>query len=299
AGPIGCEMAQSFARFGSQVTVLQSAGRIMDREDADAVKRVEKAFAQDGIRVVTKYKATQVEKRGSEKVIRYEADGKKAELVVDEILVGVGRSPNVEGLDLEKVGVEYDAKTGVHVNDQLQTTNPRIYAAGDISSRFKFTHAAEALAAIVIQNALFKMHKTASALVIPWCTYTDPEVAHVGLYGDQAEKLGIPVQTFVHEFHDVDRAILDGEEDGFVKVHVKKGTDQILGATIVARHAGEMIGELTLAMTAKIGLRSLAGVIHPYPTQAEAIKRTGGAYYKSKLTPFVKGAMARWMAWTR
>jgi len=185
------------------------------------------------------------------------------------------------------------------VNDRLQTTNPRIYAAGDICSRYQFTHAADFMVRTVIRNALFKGRGKASALTIPWCTYTSPEVAHVGLYEHDAREQGIEPDTLVQEFKDVDRAILEGEEDGFVKVHVKKGTDQILGATIVARNAGDMIGEITLAMTQGIGLGKIANTIHPYPTRAEAIRRVGDAYNRTRLTPFVTSLFRRWLTWTR
>jgi len=189
------------------------------------------------------------------------------------------------------------AKTGVTVNDFLQTANPRIYAAGDVCQAHKFTHTADAAARIVIQNALFRGRKRYSALTIPWCTYTDPEIAHVGMYERDARERGIPVDTFVREMKEVDRAIADGEEEGFVKVHVRKGTDKILGATIVARHAGEMINEISLAMVGGIGLGALGGVIHSYPTQAEAIKQVGDLYNRTRLTPFVRKLLAWWLKW--
>jgi pyruvate/2-oxoglutarate dehydrogenase complex dihydrolipoamide dehydrogenase (E3) component len=220
-------------------------------------------------------------------------------VAVDEILVGAGRVPNVDGLGLETVGVAYDRRDGVTVNDRLQTTNPRIYGAGDICMSEKFTHAADFAARVVIQNTLFMGRKTLSSLTIPWCTYTDPEVAHVGLYEHDAEKRGIPIDTYLRPLSEVDRAVTDGEEDGFVKVHVRKGGDKIVGATIVARHAGEMINELTLAMTAGIGLGRLASVIHPYPTQAEAIRQIGDMFNRTRLTPTVKRLFAAWLRWTR
>ncbi len=173
-----------------------------------------------------------------------------------------------------------------------------IYAAGDICSRFKFTHAADFLARIVIRNALFLGRAKASALTIPWCTYTSPEIAHVGLYERDAIGQKTTVDTYVQELADVDRAILDGQSDGFVKVHVRRGGDRIVGATVVAEHAGEMISELTLAMVSGTGLGKLANVIHPYSTQAEAIRKTGDAYNRSRLTPLVKRLFEKWLAWT-
>ncbi len=212
----------------------------------------------------------------SGKRLTVDSHGQQYDIAVDEILVGVGRRPNVEGLDLDTVGVAVE-KTGVKVNDRLQTTNPRIYAAGDICSPYKFTHAADFQARIVIQNALFLGRAKASALTIPWCTYTDPEIAHVGMYEREAQTKGLPVRTFVQELGDVDRAVLDGETEGFVKVLVRAGTDKILGATVVARHAGEMLPELTLAIGHGLGLGKIASTIHSYPTQAEAIRKLGDA----------------------
>ena len=298
-GPIGCELAQAFRRLGSEVVLFHSASHILNREDSDAAEILQQSFIRDGIRLILDCKTKRVERKNGEKVIHFECQGNEDGVAIDEILLGVGRAPNVEGLNLESVGVKYDKREGVVVNDQLQTTTPSIYAAGDICLKYKFTHTADATARIVIQNALFWGHKKQSALTIPWCTYTDPEIAHVGIYERDAPEKGIPLETFIRPLKEVDRAIADGEEEGFVKVHVRKGTDEILGATIVARHAGEMISELTLAIVGNLGLKTLANVIHAYPTQAEAIKQVADAYNRTRLTPFVKGLFARWLAWTR
>ena len=174
-GPIGCEMAQAFGRFGSQVSVFQCHPQILDREDAEAGQRVQDAFRRDGIQLFLDSKVFRVESRAGEKRVHLECSGRTRQVAVDEVLVAAGRAPNVDGLGLEAAGVDYDRRRGVAVNDQLQTSNKRIYAAGDVCSRYKFTHAADALARIVIQNALFMGRKKASALTIPWCTYTDPE----------------------------------------------------------------------------------------------------------------------------
>jgi pyruvate/2-oxoglutarate dehydrogenase complex dihydrolipoamide dehydrogenase (E3) component len=299
AGPIGCEMAQSFARFGSQVTLIEATGQILPREDQDAAERVRDSLERDGVKIICGGKAASVVREGEERIISLDCAGQKHEVRCDTILVGVGRSPNVEGMNLEAVGVDYDTREGVKVDDRLRTTNPKIYAAGDICSQFKFTHAADAMARIVIQNALFFGRAKASALTIPWCTYTDPEIAHVGLYADQAREQGIDVQTFTIELSDVDRAILDGEDNGLLKVHVKKGSDKIVGATLVASHAGEMISQITLAMTARVGLGTLAKTIHPYPTQAEIIKKAADAYSRTRLTPTVKAIFKNLLAWRR
>jgi pyruvate/2-oxoglutarate dehydrogenase complex dihydrolipoamide dehydrogenase (E3) component/uncharacterized membrane protein YdjX (TVP38/TMEM64 family) len=301
-GPIGCELAQAFERLGSQVTLLHKNAHLLDREDMDAAALVQKAFLREDIALRLNATIARVESNAGGKLIYYEAQGKQETLEVDEILIGTGRAPNVEGLNLEAVGVQYDPRKGVHVNDCLQTTNPRIYAAGDVCLNWKFTHAADFSARIVIQNALFLGRKKASALTMPWCTYTDPEIAHVGLYESRdggTRERGIELDTYVREFKEVDRAVLDGEQDGFVKFHVRKGHDEILGATIVARHAGEMISEISVAMASRIGLGKLASVIHPYPTQAEAIRQCGDAYNRTRLTPTVKKWMNRWLAWQR
>ena len=298
-GPIGCELAQAFQRLGSQVTLFHNKGHLLDREDAAAAEIVQQAFLREGITLVLNSKIKSVARQGAEKILRYEADGQEKFVTVEEILASAGRAPNVEGLNFEGVGVQYDKRRGVAVSDQLQTTNPRIYAAGDICMDWKFTHAADAAARIVIQNALFFGRKKLSALTMPWCTYTDPEVAHVGLDERTAHERGLEVTTFSRDFKEVDRAVTDGEESGFVKIHVQKGTDKILGATLVARHAGEMISEISVAMAGGVGLGALGSVIHPYPTQAEAIKHCGDAYNRTRLTPTVKKLSARWLAWTR
>ena len=188
---------------------------------------------------------------------------------------------------------------GVKVDDRMRTTNRRIFAAGDVASRFKFTHMSDATARIVIRNALFFGRDRISALTVPWCTYTDPEVGHVGLNEREARERGIAVTTFVQELRDVDRAVLDGEVSGFVKVHVRQGGDQIVGATIVARHAGEMLSELTLAIARGVGLGAIATVIHPYPTQAEAIKKVADAFNRTRLTPRVKRLFTIWFSLSR
>lgn len=299
AGPLGCELAQAFARLGSRVSIIERTDRLLPREDPDAAAVLEAAFERDGIEVRRRTECVRVSVEGGGKRLHFSCDGRRDALAVDEILVGAGRLPNVQGLNLEAVGVRYDERSGVQVDDRLRTTNRRIYAAGDVCLRHKFTHTADAAARIVIRNALFWGRARLSALVVPWCTYTDPEIAHVGLYEADAAERGIAVDTFVERFEELDRAIVDGERDGLVKIHVRRGTDRILGATIVARHAGEMISEVTVAMAGKVGLGKLADVIHPYPTQAEAIKRVADTYNRTRLTPRAKALVTRLMAWRR
>ncbi len=298
-GPIGCELAQSFARLGSQVTLIERSARILAKENEAAALVVAAALQQDGVTILTDAVVNQVEAQSGQNRLHVTQMGSAVVVEADEILVGAGRVPNVEGLNLEAVGVKYDLRDGVVVNDRLQTTNPRIFAAGDVCSPYKFTHAADFMARIVIQNALFFGRARASELTIPRCTYTSPEVAHVGLTEHEAREKGIAIQTFTQDFQHIDRAILEGETSGFVKVHLARGTDRILGATIVAEHAGEMIGELTLAIKARIGLRTIGATIHPYPTVAEAIRKLGDQYNRTRLTPFVKGMFHRWLSWTR
>ena len=304
AGPIGCEMAQSFARFGSQVFLFEQSDHVLPREDRDAAAIVQAQMQQDGVQFIFHSKIQGVERRDNTKVIGYETNGTTQEVVVDEILVGVGRAPNVGGLGLEHVSVEFDVRTGVKVNARLQTTNPKIFAAGDICFPFKFTHTADAQAQIVIQNALFPHpfglgYSSTDNLIIPWTTYTQPEIAHVGLYEKDAKAKGIEIDTFTFHLNEVDRAILDGEDEGFARVHVKKGTDQIVGATIVASHAGDMISEYTVAMKGGLGLNTIASTIHPYPTQAEVIKRTANAWRKTTLTESKKQFLSKLFSWTR
>ncbi len=303
AGPIGCELAQSFARFGSQIYLIEAMHGIMPNEDRDAAAIVQQSMTRDGLQLLCCGKDLKVSKTEGGKRLTVDSHGQQYDVTVDEILVGVGRTPNVEGLGLETVGVEYD-KAGVRVNDRLQTSNPRIYAAGDICSKYKFTHAADAMAAIVIQNALFPHpfglgQASANSLIMPWCTFTEPEVAHVGMYEKEAKEKGIEVDTFTFKLDEVDRAILDGQDEGFARVHVKKGTDQILGATIVAAHAGDMINEYSLAMKAGVGLGTIAGVIHPYPTQAEVVKKTANLWRKSTFTEGKKQFLQKLFAWLR
>ena len=304
SGPIGCELSQAFQRLGSQVTLLEMQHQIMGREDSAAARIVEAALRADGVRIELEAQLGGVIRVPEGKRLRYEQGGESHELVVDEIMVGVGRAPNVEGLGLEEAGVEYDVRKGVAVDDHLRTRNKRIFAAGDICLPAKFTHTADASARIAVQNALFGSllpfaRKRVSALTIPWCTYTDPEVAHVGMYAHDAESAGIAHDEFQIELAHNDRSQTEGDEAGFVKVLVEHGTDRILGATIVAAHAGEMISEISVAMAAKLGLGGINDVIHPYPTQAEAIRAAGGAYTRTRLTPRVARLFETILRWSR
>jgi pyruvate/2-oxoglutarate dehydrogenase complex dihydrolipoamide dehydrogenase (E3) component len=298
-GPLGCELAQAFSRLGCRVAIVQKEPQFLPKEERDAAQILAQAFEREGIRVHLNTEVTRVALRDGQKTAELVSAGRESSLVVDEILAGPGRAPNVRGLDLERAGVAYDEVAGVRVDDRLRTTNPRVFAAGDVCLETKFTHMADETARIVVHNALFFGRRRLSSLIVPWCTYTDPEIAHVGMYVREAVDRGIPVKTFTIPMHDVDRAVTDGEHEGFFKVHVRDGTDRILGATAVSRHAGEMISELTLAMEAGVGLKTIARVIHPYPTQAEAIRKAADANNRARLTPLRKRLLARWLAWRR
>jgi pyruvate/2-oxoglutarate dehydrogenase complex dihydrolipoamide dehydrogenase (E3) component len=303
AGPIGCELAQAFGRLGCRVVLIEKSRQVMGREDPDAAAVVQRALERDGVRVMLGADVRSVRVADGEKRLRVAGDARDEEVAADAVLVGVGRTPNVEGLDLEAVGVRHDAG-GVEVDDFLRTTNRRIFAAGDVCMRWKFTHAADAAAKIVVQNALFPFvprpwKPRLSKLVMPWCTYTDPEVAHVGWSAREAEAHGVAVDTIHVPLERTNRAVLDGETEGFARIHLARGRDRIVGATVVAAHAGEMVSELTLAMVTGAGLRTLLGVIHPYPTQSEVIKRAAGEHARSRLTPAVAAILGRLMAWQR
>ena len=292
-GPVGCELAQCFARFGSEVTLLHRGAQLLPREDADAAAIVEGALRRDGVRVMLNATITRVYKRGVDIVVAVRHDAGDAEFVGDELLVAIGRAPNVERLGLELAGVSC-TPAGVTVDDRFRTTNARVYAAGDVCSPLQFTHAADFQARAVIQNALFFGRVKGSNLVVPWATYTSPEVAHVGHTAASATAAGLDVHTIDVPLHDVDRARLDGQTDGFARVHVQAGRDTILGATIVAEHAGDLISEITLAMTNGLGLGAIGKTIHPYPTQGDVLRKVADAWRRTKLTPFVKAVFRRW-----
>ncbi len=292
AGPIGCELAQAFARLGARVTLLDRGARLLERDDAEAAAVVERALARDGVHVLHGAEVTRVHTRGGDASLHVRHAGHDLTLDADALLVAVGRTPNVDGLGLEAARVHYDARGGVTVDDRLCTSNPRVYAVGDVCSPLKFTHAADFQARLVVQNALFFGRGRASALVTPWVTYTSPEVAQVGLTQQEAAARGVAVDVITVPLAEVDRAVIDDETEGFCRVLVARGTDRLVGATLVGAHAGETIGELTLAMTNKLGLSAIGRTMHPYPTQSEALRKAADAWRRRKLTPRVKGLLA-------
>jgi pyruvate/2-oxoglutarate dehydrogenase complex dihydrolipoamide dehydrogenase (E3) component len=296
-GPLGCELAQAFARFGARVTVVEMGPRILLRDDPDGAAVVARALAADGVDLRLGRTLARVESRTRGATLHL-ARGERAEAVdADHVLVAVGRSPNVEGLGLEVAGIAYDPERGIAVDDGLRTTNRRVWAAGDVCATARFTHVADAHARLVLRNALFPGRERANARPVPWCTYTDPELAQLGHTARSAEEAGIDVTTFTQPLGAVDRALLDGETDGFARVHVRRRSDEIVGATIVARHAGETISEMAVAIAGGLGLGRLAEVVHPYPTQAEMLRKLADQYRRTRLTPRVRRLLEMWLRW--
>ncbi|MCG8458790.1 MAG: mercuric reductase [Holophagales bacterium] len=298
AGPVGCEMAQAFARLGSEVVLWNRAEQVLPREDPDAAAIVAASMARDGVAI---HGGVQVERvRSDDGGIVVTARGARGPLenTVDHLLVAVGRAPNVDGLGLEAAGVEYD-RSGVEVDDRLRTSNKRIFAVGDVASEHKFTHTADAQARLVIRNAFFFGRSKASDLVVPWCTYTSPELAHVGLTAEEARARGDQVETLTVKLDDVDRARLDGEDEGFLRIHLRKGKGEVLGGTLVAAHAGDMAGLLSLVATHGIGLSQLSSTIFPYPTQAEVFRKIGDLYNRRRLTPAASRFFELWFRFFR
>ena len=288
-GPIGCELAQAFARLGSAVTIIEAAPRLLPREDADASRIVERALIADGVTVVHRATVKSAHRSHAVRTLTYTVDGEQRDVDGDAILLAMGRAPNVEGIGLSAAHVRYGPK-GIEVDDRFRTSNRRVFAIGDCASRYQFTHAADAQARLAVPNALFygMGGGKASDLVMPWCTYTSPEVAHTGMTAFEADEAGETVETITIPFADVDRAVLDGDEEGFLRVYLNRGSDRILGATLVTDHAGETISELTAAIVNGIGLGGLGMTIHPYPTQAESIRKAADAHRRGRLTPRVR-----------
>lgn len=288
-GPIGCELAQAFVRFGARVTVMEAGPRILPHDDPDAAEIVAGALRRDGVEILTDARVDSVARDGAGTTIRLTRGGASTEIAASHLLVAAGRAANVEGLGLEAAAVEFDGD-GVGVDERMRTSNPRVYAIGDVASRFRFTHAADAQARMVVRNALFFGRGKSTDLIIPWCTYTSPELAHTGIGADEVAQAGDGIETITIPLADVDRARTDGETEGFVRVHLRSGSDTIVGATIVAEHAGELITQVTQAMTAGVGLGKLGDTIYPYPTTAEALRKAADAWRRTKLTPAAKRA---------
>ncbi|MBZ0170678.1 dihydrolipoyl dehydrogenase [Candidatus Methylomirabilis lanthanidiphila] len=280
-GPIGLEFAQLFARFGVRVTVLEVVGQILPREDQEIAQSLEAIFRAEGIDIHTCTKAFRIEKDGAEKIVHGECTGTAKTFRAEEIFLATGRRPNVEGLNLEAAGVRYDGK-GVVVDDTLRTTARNIWASGDVTGKLLFTHVAEYQARLVVRNALFPLTSKANYRVVPWCTFTDPEVARVGLTEVDAREQFGHVKVYRHSFGDLDRALCDGEAVGLTKlVCTPKG--KIVGAHIMGPQAGDLIQEVVLAMRKGLPVGALSQTIHVYPTLAEGVRRAADLYYREKL----------------
>jgi len=300
-GPIGCELTQAFARFGAQVTQVEMLPRLLVREDPEVSALVQKSFAADGVAVLVNHKAKQVVVEGGEKFLVVESAGVESRVAFDAILVAVGRVANTTGYGLEELGIAVTKSRTVEVNEFLETGYPNIYACGDVAGPYQFTHTAAHMAWYASVNALFGRFRRFKVdySVIPWATFTEPEVARVGLNEQEAKEKGIAHQVVTYGIDDLDRAIADGEAHGFVKVIVRPGSDAILGATIVGEHAGDLIAEFVAAMRHGIGLNKVLGTIHIYPTLAEANKFAAGAWKRSTVTHGQMTFLAAFHAWTR
>ncbi len=293
-GPIGCELAQVLARLGVRVVLVEMLDRLLPRDDADASGVVAAALAREGVEVRVGTQAAGFARQGTAIEALLRTKGGEETVLVDKLLVAVGRAANVDSLDLGKAGVAFTPK-GITVDAHLETTAPGIFACGDVAGPFAFTHTADYQARIVVRNILapWPFWAKADYRTVPWVTYTDPEVAQVGTTEAEAAKQRIPVDVHRLSFEDLDRAVLEREEHGFVKVVCARGKDAILGATVVGPHAGEVIHELVLAMKTGVGLSTLSGTIHAYPTFSAAVQRVGDIYARTRLTPFARKVTSR------
>jgi pyruvate/2-oxoglutarate dehydrogenase complex dihydrolipoamide dehydrogenase (E3) component len=295
-GPIGCELGQALSRLGVKITIVEYVPQILGPEDIDVGRFMQTQFEAEGITVQHCTEAARVSMRDG--LVTLEGNykppgatkGSPVRFTADALLLAVGRCPMMKALNLEAAGVKYTAN-GVEVNDYLQTSQRHIYAAGDIANRLKFTHTADFTARIVVRNILMPfqfLRQKVDWSVVPWCTYTDPEVAHVGLGEKEAKQKNVEHDLFVVSLGDVDRAVVESEDAGFAKILTGKGSDKILGATMVGPHAGDLLHEFVLAMKADIGLGTIASTIHAYPTFAELARKAGDKYNKTRLTPRAK-----------
>jgi pyruvate/2-oxoglutarate dehydrogenase complex dihydrolipoamide dehydrogenase (E3) component len=277
-GPLGCEMAQALRRLGAQVTIIQNDPKFLPREERDAAEILSRAMARDGVEIRLNTTVTGARIQNGAKILETVNNDVKTDIETDLVLLSIGRVPNVEDLGLEQIGVAFDHKRGIVIDDFFQTANPDIYAAGDVCMELKFTNAAQASARMAVHNALKGGRGRCSTLLIPWCTYCVPEIAHIGMHVWDARKQSVPVKSFTIMMQDVDRAITDGQDTGFVKIHIQDGTDKILGTTIVATRASELINEMSVIMNAGIGMKALAQIVHTYPAQSEGIMLAAAAY---------------------
>lgn len=301
AGPIGCELAQSFARLGAQVTVVDQAPRIMPREDEDVAELVMERFTREGVRVLTGFKADSFERDAQGGVLHVQGKNERMSLPFDKVLIAIGRKANVEGYGLEALEMPLTERGTIEVNEYLQTVYPSIYACGDVAGPYQFTHMASYQAWFAVLNAMLGGLKKfrINYKVVPWATFTDPEVARVGLSEQEAKEQGIEYDLTRYGIDDLDRAIADGEAHGFVKVLTAPGSDRILGATIVGYHAGELLTEFVLAMTHSLGLKKIAATTHIYPTLSEANRFTANAWRSARIPTNLLPWAERFFRWRR
>jgi pyruvate/2-oxoglutarate dehydrogenase complex dihydrolipoamide dehydrogenase (E3) component len=299
-GPIGCELGQAFARLGVKVTLVEMASRILEKEDDDAAEAVRRRMEADGVRVIAGARAERVHRQGGRVHMEVQAGpGRREALEAEALLVAAGRVPNTEGLGLDAAGVAHDTK-GVRVDACLRTSQRHIYAAGDVAGGHQFTHVADDHARAIVRNILLPwLPKRVDHAALPWCTYTSPEVGRVGLNEAEARARGVPHDVWSCPFGEVDRAVVEREEEGFVKVLTAKGGDRILGVTMVGERAGDLVHELVLAMKNRVGLRGVSATIHAYPTFAEAARKAADRAQKARLTPLAARVLARVYRWRR
>lgn len=294
AGPIGCELSQVMNRLGVRVTLVETGERILPRDDTDAAEVVQARLREEGVRVLTNSRVTKLEKKSGNTTATIEGAQGTETLTTEAVLLAAGRTPNVEGLDLGAAGVKYDRR-GVEVDASLATSQPHIFACGDIVGPYRFTHTADYQARLVVRNILIPWPRAKGDYRwVPWTTYTDPELAQVGLSEDRAKKEGVPHSVYRFDWSELDRAITEGETLGFVKVLTPPGKDQILGATVVGVHAGDVLHELVVAAKHGIGLAKLSSTIHAYPTLSQSVQRVADIYQRGRLTPTV-AKIFRWL----
>ena len=294
-GPIGCELGQTFARLGVRVTILQRGSQLLPREDRDVADFLEQRLRDEGVSVIKNAEAKSVSQTDNEIELQISSP-EQTKISATVLLISAGRQPSVDDIGLEAIGVAAD-KHGVRVNEYLQTTVPHIYAAGDVAGPFLFTHMADTQARVVVRNILMPfqfLRQKIDYSVVPWCTYVDPEIATVGLNESSAREKNMEYDLITEKVSEVDRPILEREASGFVKVLVAKGTDKILGATLVCENAGDLLHEFVLAMKCEIGLGKISSTIHAYPTFAELARKAGDKYNKTRLTPTAQ-KIFRWL----
>ena len=296
AGSTGCEIAQAFARMGVEVVLIERAERVLPGEDPRAGGAVAAALRDAGVSILVGAEVSSVERRGASVSIDVDAAGEPIHVVADELLVAAGRQPTTDELNLAAVGVELDAAGRIVVDRYLRTTNPRIYAAGDVCSSAQLTHNADAHARIVVRNALFVPTATTDRLVIPRCTYTSPEVAQIGRLASELERDGVAFDRYTCRFDELDRGRMQANP-GFAEILAAAGSDRILGATIVGRGAGELVAPISIAMTLGLGLGAIGKAVLPYPTLSEFVRRAADRYRRTRPTPLRKRLLETWLRW--